>query len=98
MSALAWVGAIAVLAAGAIALVSAGAVWAMRDPIQRLHFVTPAATLSAALVSLGFWVSEPQKAAAAKVSVAMALLVAANAVVTHATARAIRVRAQGGHR
>lgn len=87
-----WVGALLVLVAAAIALVSAVGMSLMRDPLQRLHFVTPPATLSAALVAVAFWMEEAHRAAAAKVSFAMLVLFLTSGVASQATARAIRNR------
>ena len=92
MSLLAWAGGIAAVAAGLVALASAlGMSW-MRAPLQRLHFVTPAATVSSALLALGFWMAEPAKTAAAKASLALLLLFGVNGVVGQATGRSIRSR------
>ncbi len=65
----------------------------MRDPLQRLHYLSPPATLSATLVVIAVWVDDHDWQARFKVIVVAVLLACLNGVVTHATARACRVRA-----
>ncbi|HVV17239.1 MAG TPA: monovalent cation/H(+) antiporter subunit G [Polyangia bacterium] len=91
MTAAGVIGATALVCAGVVALLSAVGVRAMRDPFQRLHYLTPAATVSAVLVAVAFWADQSPKDAA-KVSFGALLLLAVNAIVTHATARAIHAR------
>jgi len=90
-------GAAAVLAvaAAAVALLSAIGTAVMPDPWQRLHFVSPPATLSAFVLALAVGFSGAGAQATLKaVSVAVVLTVS-NGVVGHATARAHWVRTHG---
>lgn len=85
---------VAVLVALALAidLLSAVGALAMRDPLQRLHFLAPAASLAPLLLAaaLLFGVSDEQ--AGLKTLVLALVLNATNGVVTHQTARAHRTR------
>jgi monovalent cation/proton antiporter MnhG/PhaG subunit len=78
-----------------IALFSSIGIAAMRDPYQRLHFITPQASLSGLCVLLALFLGETQKQAGAKAALVVFLLYCMNAVVTHATARAHFVREKG---
>jgi len=78
-----------------IALLSSIGVAAMRDPYQRLHFITPPASLSGLCVLLALFLGETQKQAGAKAALIVFLLYFMNSVVTHATARAHFVREKG---
>jgi monovalent cation/proton antiporter MnhG/PhaG subunit len=82
-------------AAVLVALLSAVGIAVMRDPYQRLHFISPPASLSALLVVLALLAYEPQKQAALKAFVVAFVLYFMNAIVTHATARAHFVRENG---
>lgn len=73
----------------AVALASSVGVLAMNDALQRVHYVAPAATLSAVLVGVALAIDDRQAAAWTKVAVVVVLLFATNAVVSHATARAV---------
>jgi monovalent cation/proton antiporter MnhG/PhaG subunit len=78
-----------------VALLSSIGIVAMRDPYQRLHFISPPASLSALCVTLAILLGEKQKQAGAKAALVAFLLYFMNAVVTHATARAHFVREKG---
>jgi len=75
----------------------AGAVgmWLMRDPYQRLHYITLPCSVSSGLLTLAVLLHDPQKQAAAKVALVAVVLFLMNAVVTQATARAVWVRKEG---
>ena len=86
----------AVFAALAVLLTAACAVGvaAMRDPLQRLHYIAPPSTLGAILLAAAIGL-EAGWAALVKPVLVVALLTALNGVVTHATARAAFVRRHG---
>ena len=65
----------------------------MRDPIQRLHFIAPAAALVPWLVALAVWLDGGDAPAILKSLFVALVLAVQNAVVSHATARAVHVRA-----
>ena len=77
------------------AVAGAIGVWAMRDALQRLHYLSLPCSLSTALVTLALLLHEKDKLSVAKPALAMLVIFAVNAVVTQATARAIRVRECG---
>lgn len=78
-----------------LTLISAVGVMVMRDPLQRLHYVAPPATLGALLLTVAVFLDEPQKQAGLKTLLVTVVLSLMNAVVTHATARAVRIRELG---
>ena len=92
MSVAEWLVLVLILAAALIALVSSVGLMVMRDPFQRLHFIAPPATLSAAFVTVAVAIGSRDPQATFKAGMVAALLLAINGVVTHATARAARAR------
>jgi monovalent cation/proton antiporter MnhG/PhaG subunit len=77
------------------AVIGALGVWLMRDPWQRLHYITLPAVFSSLFITIAVFIHEPQKQAGGKVALAALILFAMNAVVTHATARAAWVYQHG---
>jgi monovalent cation/proton antiporter MnhG/PhaG subunit len=78
-----------------VALLSSIGLVAMRDPYQRLHYITPPTSLCALVVTIAIFLGEKQKQAGGKAALVAFLLYLMNAVVTHATARAHFVREEG---
>ncbi|TMA22280.1 MAG: monovalent cation/H(+) antiporter subunit G [Deltaproteobacteria bacterium] len=78
-----------------IALLSSIGIAVMRDPYQRIHFITPPASLSGICVVLALFLGEKQKQAGGKAVLIVFLLYFMNSVVSHATARAHFVREKG---
>ncbi len=95
MTAMEWATAILAIGGASLTLVSSVGLSVMRDDYQRLHFIAPPATLGAAAFCLALWLGEPDRTFALKATLSLVRLMAANAVVTHATARALR--SQGVH-
>ena len=87
---------IVLLALGvAVTWVSCLGVLAMRDPYDRLHYTAPAAVIPPVAIAAAVVLEEQFSAAGIKaLLVALALLVT-NPVLTHATARAARIRQFG---
>jgi len=81
-----------------LALLCAVGVLVMENPLRKLNYIAPVATLSAVLVTVAVFLSDAQKQAGLKVVVITFLLCLINGVVTHATARAARIRTQGDWR
>ena len=77
------------------ALVGSLGIWLMRDPYQRIHFITLPCSVSAGLIAAAVLLWEKQKQTGLKVSLIALILFAMNAVVTQATARAVWVRSDG---
>jgi monovalent cation/proton antiporter MnhG/PhaG subunit len=66
-----------------------------RDAYDRLHYLGPASTLGAALICLAVLVNEGFDQAGNKALLLAAILAVCGPVLTHATARAARIRAAG---
>jgi monovalent cation/proton antiporter MnhG/PhaG subunit len=73
-------------------LASAIGVMVMRDCYQRLHFVAPPASLAPLLLTIALFIGVDDKQAGWKMLLLLLLVNATNGVVTHATARAARIR------
>jgi multicomponent Na+:H+ antiporter subunit G len=75
---------------------SALGILVMRDPYERLHYMTPASTLGAVAVAAAIALDAPFFQAGSKALLVTLVLVCTNPVLSHATARAARIR-QFGH-
>jgi multicomponent Na+:H+ antiporter subunit G len=85
--------AVALLAAGLlIMLLSCLGMAALRDPMDRLHLVTPASTLGVGAIAAAVVVHEGVDASGLSAMVLAAIVAATNPLVSHATARSIAVR------
>jgi multicomponent Na+:H+ antiporter subunit G len=80
----------------AAALLSCLGVLVMGNAYDRLHYTAPAATLAPALLAAAIVLEEGLSAVAVKALLVAVVLVATNPVLSHATARAARIR-QFGH-
>ena len=88
------IGALLVIGVG-VTLASCVGVLVMRDAYDRLHFTAPATTIAPLAIAAAIVLEERFSAAGIKaLLVALALLVT-NPVLTHATARAARIRQFG---
>lgn len=67
----------------------------MREPMQALHFLGLPACVGSPLLCIAVFVATGNSSAAWKTLLISALLLLANAVVTHAVARAFRTRELG---
>ncbi len=87
-----------VLLVGAVSVEFACALglWTIRDSFDRLHFLGPASTLGPLLVAAAIVLEESLSTSGVKALVAAILLLLTSPILTHATARAARVR-QYGH-
>lgn len=90
-----WVIGVLLGAAVVLTLLCCIGVLVMRDPYQRLQFVTPVATIGAVLVTAAVWVGDPSWQARLKMLCIGAVLFWMNAILSHATARAVRIRRAG---
>lgn len=84
--------------AAAIVLVSSVGVLVMRGVYDKLHFVTPAALVAPALVTLAVLVHAGLSATTTETLLALLFLMIAGPFLSHATIRAARVREQGDWR
>ena len=78
-----------------LAIVCSIGVAVMRDPYQRLHFPAVLVSLCMMLIIAAVWYDERDWQARVKVIVIGLLLFVMNAVLTTATARAVRIRQSG---
>jgi len=67
----------------------------MPRPIERLHYVAPPTTIAAGLVTVALFLADPDADVGARAAFFTLTLVLMNGVATHATARAMRIRAHG---
>jgi multicomponent Na+:H+ antiporter subunit G len=67
----------------------------MRDALDRLHFTAPAATLAPVCFAAAVLVEEPLSSAAVKAVLVALVIVVTTPVLSHATARAARIREEG---
>ncbi len=70
----------------------------MRDPYQKLHFVTPAAVVAPTLVALAVLVQMGLYENTGETWLALLFMVIAGPFLSHATIRAIRIREKGDWR
>jgi monovalent cation/proton antiporter MnhG/PhaG subunit len=70
--------------------------WRMKEPMQALHYLSMPATAGAILLTVAVFVAQGAGQASWKMTLIALILLATNSVVTHATARAFRIR-QLGH-
>ena len=81
-----------VYAAVIIALMSSWLMLRMKDEYQMMHFMSPPASLSAILITVAIFLQNGRKPEGFKALFIVMVLLMMNSVVTHATARAFRIR------
>ena len=88
---------VAVLLAVGVAsvLISCVGIVAMRTPMDRLHFTAPAGTIAPVLFALAVLVEEPLSSAGIKAVLVAVLIIVTTPALSHATARAARIREHG---
>lgn len=69
--------------------------WRMREPVQALHYLALPASVGMVLLCIAVFLQEGFGQVALKTLLIAFILLAFNSVVTHATARAFRVRGLG---
>lgn len=91
---------IAALLAGAVLLVLVASlgVLLMRDVLEKVHFVTPAALVAPILVAIAVTVQQGWAQTTTQTWLAVAIMAVTGPVLAHATARAIRIRQCGDWR
>jgi multisubunit Na+/H+ antiporter MnhG subunit len=78
-----------------VCFLSAVGLAVMRDAYQRLQFCAPVTSLAGVLFTAAIWFSDPAWQARIKAALTAAIFAVAGAVLTHATARSIRIRELG---
>lgn len=63
----------------------------MRDPYQRMHYISPPASLTPALITIAILVQNGLKPEFFKAAMTTLVLIGMNTAVTHAAARAFRI-------
>jgi multisubunit Na+/H+ antiporter MnhG subunit len=81
-----------VYAAVAIALMSAWLMLRMKDEYQMMHFMSAPASISTILITAAIFLQDGAKPESFKALFIIFVLLVMNSVVTHATARAFRIR------
>ena len=81
-----------------VTLISVVGLVAFRDLYQRLHFVTPGAVVAPILVGLAVLVKESFNVRGLQTILTVAAMVVLGPILSHATARAARVRNRGDWR
>ena len=76
----------------ALALACSLGVAVMRTALERLHFSAPLTSFGVALIACAVWIDDPNWQARLKVTLIAAIMFLMNAILSHATARAIRIR------
>jgi monovalent cation/proton antiporter MnhG/PhaG subunit len=82
-------------AAATVCVLCAVGLLVMRDAYQRLHFSSPIVSIGIALIVAAVWVEDPQWQSRIKAVLIAIILFLTNATLSHATARAIRLRDLG---
>jgi multisubunit Na+/H+ antiporter MnhG subunit len=78
-----------------VALLSSWLMLRMKDEYQMMHFMSPPASVSVILVTLAIFLQRGRKAESFKAVFITIVMLMMNSVVTHATARAFRIRESG---
>jgi len=76
-------------------LISCLGMLVMHDALDQLHFTAPAATIAPVAVAVAVLLEEPLSSAGIKSVIVAALLIVTTPVLSHATARAARIREHG---
>ena len=63
----------------------------VRDPYQRMHYISPPASLSSLLIAMAIFIQRGLRPESFKALFVACVLVGMNSIVTHATARAFRI-------
>ena len=74
-----------------VAIVSVLGMLRMRDPYQRMHYISPPASLTPLLITIAIFLQDGMKPESFKAVVITFVLIGMNTVVTHAAARAFRI-------
>ena len=74
-----------------ITLLSVLGMWRMRDPYQRMHYISPPASLTSLLIAVAILIQNGLKPEFFKAVVITFVLIGMNTVVTHAATRAFRI-------
>jgi len=76
----------------ALSLACSLGVAVMKSPLQRLHYSAPVCSFAVALIGCAVWLDDPNWQARLKAVLIAVIMFLMNAILSHATARAIRIR------
>ena len=79
----------------AIAILCAIGLAIMRDAYQRLHFPTPVVSLSALFIIVAVFLEDNDASSRVKMVIIVLIMFVMNGVLSHATARAVRIKNVG---
>ncbi|HWC17603.1 MAG TPA: monovalent cation/H(+) antiporter subunit G [Terriglobales bacterium] len=74
-----------------VTVVSVVGMLRVRDPYQRMHYISPPASLSALFIAVAIFLERGFKPEFFKAAFVVVILVGMNTVVTHSAARAFRI-------
>jgi monovalent cation/proton antiporter MnhG/PhaG subunit len=80
-----------IAAAVLLVLVSVLGMMRMRDPYQRMHYISPPAALSAIFITIAIFLQQGLKPESFKALFTTLILIGMNTIVTHTAARAFRI-------
>jgi multisubunit Na+/H+ antiporter MnhG subunit len=75
-----------------LAVVCALGMALVTNALERLHFSSPLTSFGACLIAVAVWIDDPTWQSRLKVALVAIVLFIMNAILSHATARAIRIR------
>jgi multisubunit Na+/H+ antiporter MnhG subunit len=81
-----------VVIAVVLAVICALGVSIVTKPLERLHFSATVASFSAGLITVAVWLDDPTWQSRLKVLLTALVLFVMNSILSHSTARAIRIR------
>ena len=76
----------------AIAIACSIGIATMETALERLHFSASVTSFSAGLIAVAVWIDDPNWQARLKVLLVVIVLFVMNSILSHSTARAIRIR------
>lgn len=75
-----------------LAIICGTGVAIMPDALDQLHFSSPVTSVSAGLIVIAVWIDDPTWQSRLKVLLVAIVLFVMNSILSHSTARAIRIR------
>ena len=80
-----------IAAAVIVTIVSVLGMVRVRDPYQRMHYISPPASLSSLFIAVAIFLERGLKPESFKAAFVVLILVGMNTIVTHSAARAFRI-------
>jgi monovalent cation/proton antiporter MnhG/PhaG subunit len=89
------IAAVLVWIAVVLAIICAIGVAIVKNAFERLHFSSTVTSFSASLIALAVWIADPVWQSKIKVTLIALVLFLMNSILSHSTARAIRIFQEG---